>query len=78
MKNFDARQAARAAGMDDLNEAKAILSGMKPRPMTSSTRPFLLLNSNLVEYKSIVNPPLQLQCQTGLLTNDAERADYTG
>merc|ERR1712028_256897 len=29
MKNFDARQAARAAEMDALNEAKAILSGMK-------------------------------------------------
>jgi len=29
IKNFDARQAARAAEMDALNEAKAILSGMK-------------------------------------------------
>merc|ERR1719252_408286 len=29
LKNFDARQAARAAEVDALNEAKAILSGMK-------------------------------------------------
>merc|ERR1719352_502957 len=29
MNNFDARQAARAAEMDALKEAKAILSGMK-------------------------------------------------
>merc|ERR1719291_324647 len=29
LKNFDARQAARAAEIDALNEAKAILSGMK-------------------------------------------------
>lgn len=29
LKNFDARQAARAAEIDALNEAKAILSGAK-------------------------------------------------
>lgn len=29
LKNFDARQAARAAEINALNEAKAILSGMK-------------------------------------------------
>merc|ERR1719331_2357458 len=29
LRNFDARQAARAAEVDALNEAKAILSGMK-------------------------------------------------